>query len=32
MTAGMISLLNKKRPDLLVRMHLIEPEESATCN
>ena len=32
MTAGMISLLHKKRPDLLVKMHLIEPEESAPCN
>ena len=32
MTAGMISLLHRKRPDLLVKMRLIEPEESVPCN
>jgi cobalt/nickel transport system permease protein len=28
MTAGMISLLHRKRPDLLVKMHLLDPGES----
>lgn len=29
MTAGMIVLLYKKRPDLLVKMHVVKPEEAA---
>jgi cobalt/nickel transport system permease protein len=29
MTAGMISLLYKKRPDLLVKMRVVTPEEAA---
>lgn len=29
MTAGMVVLLYKKRPDLLVKMHVIKPEEVA---
>jgi cobalt/nickel transport system permease protein len=28
-TAGMVNLLYKKRPDLLVKMHVIKPEEEA---
>jgi cobalt/nickel transport system permease protein len=29
MTAGMVMLLNKKRPDLLVKMRVLKPEEVA---
>ncbi len=29
MTAGMVALLYKKRPDLLVKMHVLKPEEVA---
>jgi len=29
MTAGMVVLLHKKRPDLLVRMRVLKPEEVA---
>jgi cobalt/nickel transport system permease protein len=29
MTAGMVVLLYKKRPDLLVKMHVLKPEEAA---
>jgi len=29
LTAGMVGLLYKKRPDLLVKMHVIKPEEVA---
>jgi cobalt/nickel transport system permease protein len=29
LTAGMVNLLYKKRPDLLVKMHVIKPEEAA---
>jgi cobalt/nickel transport system permease protein len=30
MTAGMVMLLSKKRPDLLVKMHVLKPEEVAS--
>jgi cobalt/nickel transport system permease protein len=30
MTSGMISLLHKKRPDLLIKMHLLDPGKSRT--
>ncbi|GAB4486361.1 MAG: hypothetical protein OHK006_14110 [Thermodesulfovibrionales bacterium] len=31
MTAGMVVLLHRKRPDLLVRMKVLRPEEAAVC-